>query len=527
MTTVALSARAALLAHLTVAALAGQAATIFVDSNAGNNANSGASWNLAKATLQAAIAAAQPNDTIAVRAGTYLVGGAYGALAVSKNLTLLGGYTACGVRSPRTAPTILQNMGSGSATMLTLSGASTVATVNGFRFLNGSYALGGAIHASGGTFRIEDCWFSACTASLAGGAVTADGCTITLERNRFSNNASQGSAGAFYANNSAIAVYSNFFEYNTAANSGGSIYIGGSSGSINNNTFAYSQSPSGGVFYYGGFSNVNFRNNVLRNVTTTGAGSGAVHRAASFILNNYNNHFYLVTGGLYSHIQIGNNDTVGDPLMSGNSLLHLTGTSPCRDTGDAFASVGAFDYDGDPRVGGAAIDRGADEIRTGKVLFLTGCISIAHDVPFLGNGTLLLRSVDEPGVGVMLHVPPSTNGQLHVDGIELPVGTYEAVFAGSNTLVRKLPLIELSESSENALDIRLISGDIDRDNAVTVFDYNLLSQYFDRDAGQPGWDEPDSSGIRPSDADLDFDGMVTVFDYGILSDNFDRVGDEF
>jgi len=61
----------------------------------------------------------------------------------------------------------------------------------------------------------------------------------------------------------------------------------------------------------------------------------------------------------------------------------------------------------------------------------------------------------------------------------------------------------------------LRNGDVDGDNAVTVFDYNLLSEAFDSSVGDRNWNP---------DADLDGDGSVTVFDYNILSSNFDLSG---
>gem|GEM_PF-3515628 len=63
----------------------------------------------------------------------------------------------------------------------------------------------------------------------------------------------------------------------------------------------------------------------------------------------------------------------------------------------------------------------------------------------------------------------------------------------------------------------LVNGDIDGDNAVTVFDFDRLSQAFDTTSGDAAWD---------ASADLDGDGLVTVFDYDILSRNFDLVGED-
>jgi|GEM_PF-3203709 len=70
-------------------------------------------------------------------------------------------------------------------------------------------------------------------------------------------------------------------------------------------------------------------------------------------------------------------------------------------------------------------------------------------------------------------------------------------------------------SSETTLDLALLNGDVDQDNAVTVFDYDRLSQAFDSTPIDSAWD---------ADADLDGDDTVSVFDYDILSRNFDRTG---
>jgi len=75
------------------------------------------------------------------------------------------------------------------------------------------------------------------------------------------------------------------------------------------------------------------------------------------------------------------------------------------------------------------------------------------------------------------------------------------------------------------LRVTLVNGDIDRDDSVTVFDYDRLSANFDRTSADADWTVEDANGIAPRDTDLDGDGAVTVFDYDILSQNFDRTGE--
>ncbi len=86
-------------------------------------------------------------------------------------------------------------------------------------------------------------------------------------------------------------------------------------------------------------------------------------------------------------------------------------------------------------------------------------------------------------------------------------------------------LVTVSPLVADTLNVELTCGDIDRDNAISVFDYSILSDYFDRSSTDASWNVVGANGFRPSDADLDGDSAVTVFDYSILSTNFDQVGD--
>ncbi len=90
-------------------------------------------------------------------------------------------------------------------------------------------------------------------------------------------------------------------------------------------------------------------------------------------------------------------------------------------------------------------------------------------------------------------------------------------------LDRQIPIVIGSPDMPN---ITLLGGDADGDNAVTVFDYGLLSDYFDLTSAEPNWNQAiDDDLTTPSCADFDGDGEISVFDYGILSDHFDLTGD--
>lgn len=95
-------------------------------------------------------------------------------------------------------------------------------------------------------------------------------------------------------------------------------------------------------------------------------------------------------------------------------------------------------------------------------------------------------------------------------------GTYELLVKSPSFLQKKVGLTQGSTTVDLG-SITLLNGDVDDDNAVTVFDYIELSLAFDSSPGDSNWNPR---------ADLDGDGSVTVFDYIILSQNFDVQGDE-
>ncbi|MBS1705034.1 MAG: hypothetical protein JST40_04110 [Armatimonadetes bacterium] len=94
-------------------------------------------------------------------------------------------------------------------------------------------------------------------------------------------------------------------------------------------------------------------------------------------------------------------------------------------------------------------------------------------------------------------------------------GTYTLTAKGATWLTKARP-ITIGTGSLTGIDFQLVNGDCDGDNAVTVFDYLILSEAFDSQAGSINWNQA---------ADLDGDKSVTVFDYLILSENFDAIGD--
>ncbi len=103
-------------------------------------------------------------------------------------------------------------------------------------------------------------------------------------------------------------------------------------------------------------------------------------------------------------------------------------------------------------------------------------------------------------------------------------GTFEMVIGGAPYLRRKV-VVNTSAGDTSFGTIELLVGDIDGDNTITVFDYSVLSDYFDLSSSSANWTKIGPNGFAPREADLDGDGAITVFDYSYLSDNFDKSGD--
>ncbi|MBS1706359.1 MAG: hypothetical protein JST40_10820 [Armatimonadetes bacterium] len=170
-----------------------------------------------------------------------------------------------------------------------------------------------------------------------------------------------------------------------------------------------------------------------------------------------------------------------------------------------------------------------------------------------GFGGALSDQVYERNTGALIHCaanPGTVAGKLTLSDYYYPLGQpvtvqvvaqdgtiedeqtitlgYEGYYAfdtavtGTKTITFKNPRflrlavenVDLSVG-QDFINPVLINGDVDDDNAVTIFDYLALSDAFDSTAADAWWD---------ARADLDGDGTITIFDYLILSNNFDLSG---
>lgn len=141
------------------------------------------------------------------------------------------------------------------------------------------------------------------------------------------------------------------------------------------------------------------------------------------------------------------------------------------------------------------------------------------------GGTPIRVQLMAPGTTTVLETQTVVLKDGEFELVTAQRGLVDVVVKGRATLTRRISGLNLTHNGLSGLSVALLSGDIDGDNTVSVFDYDRLSASFDKTAADSDWLTPDGDGIRPVDADLDNDGSVTVFDYDILSQNFDLVGE--
>lgn len=96
-------------------------------------------------------------------------------------------------------------------------------------------------------------------------------------------------------------------------------------------------------------------------------------------------------------------------------------------------------------------------------------------------------------------------------------GRYQIRVKAATFLAQRSAIKTLDGGQVEDINFSLINGDVDGDNAITVFDYVQLSMAFGAFRGGLAYDAA---------ADLDGDLSVSVHDYIILSKNFGLEGDE-
>ena len=188
---------------------------------------------------------------------------------------------------------------------------------------------------------------------------------VILKGNTIKNNKAEEDGGGLRIESRNLICVNNLIVKNRGYYGGGISLIPWSEGQsiFTNNTVTsnYAQ-EGGGIAIYSEEEYqviVYFYNNIIwGNTASTGSDIYKVGDGMSYL---YNNDYHDVVGGFIQVID--NIDT--DPLFVDqiNGDYHLQSSSPCIDKGTADApELPETDFEGDPRVAGAAPDIGADEV---------------------------------------------------------------------------------------------------------------------------------------------------------------------
>ncbi|MBL8840425.1 MAG: IPT/TIG domain-containing protein [Planctomycetes bacterium] len=295
-------------------------------------------------TIQGAIDAASPGDTVLVAPGTYV-----------ENIDFKG--KAIKVRSSDGASLTTIDGGQRDSVVIFQSGEGRDSILQGFTITNGNAQYGGGIRVSSSAPSILDNVVTSNSASTSsagsnGGGIRCDVGSPLIARNTISLNIVQGDGGGLsFESGATPTIESNVIYGNSATGAGGGVQCYDVAITITNCTVFGNNAPTGGSGILAVIQSVTVNNSIVR--SNTGEQLGA-HDSGQFIVQSSN-----IEGGWQ-----GNGNVDVDPLfvdaLGGD--FHLSLGSPCIDAGDPLVpGLPLEDVDGQPRTLGAAPDMGADE----------------------------------------------------------------------------------------------------------------------------------------------------------------------
>ena len=346
--------------------------TIYVSAAAGSDANSGFSWDDAKATIQAGVDALQVSGgTVLVSNGVY---GLTGEITVNKALTIES------VNGPEVTVVDAQRYGR------CFNLGSYAITLSGLTCTNGySESNGGGIYCSSSSAVITNCIIGGNVALSSGGGVYSGQIVDSI---LVGNDSSLYGGGAYSSVLNKCKIISN-----SAVSRGGGIYSGVAENCLilNNRTTTTSTSSSYGG---GGTYSATLRNCTVCNNSSTSYGGGV---SGGTVYNSiiYYNIGYSSSDDAYSSTDYG---SCGTGLDSGNGNIssapqfvnqaaddyRLASGSPCVDAGINLYVTSMDDLDGNVRIQNTIVDMGAYEYVPGST---SGPVSTVYISTETGSDT--------------------------------------------------------------------------------------------------------------------------------------------
>jgi len=345
-------------------------------------------------TIQAAIDACVDGDTVVVKPGTYWGPGNYNISLKGKAVTV----QSTDPGDPQVVNTTVIDCRDSVSTrgFVFQSGETSDAKVAGLTITGGNAFSGGAISCyNGSSPTISNCVLRANSAVLGGGIEcgnnnsrpTISACTITA------NSALVG-GGAIYCIGASPTIESCLIAGNFAPR-GGAIYSHNTGNPVIANCTISTNAASmlaGGIYCFAS-SNLEISNCILWDNTAVSAPEMLVGNigAPATVGISYCNMQGLAAGVVASSgstVNWGQGNIDLDPMFVSSGQMnsstrvytegdyHLLGDSPCIDTGGpVFLAEAALtditDIDGDPRLSGARVDIGADEVVTAETIEAT------------------------------------------------------------------------------------------------------------------------------------------------------------
>ena len=395
-------------------AFAGQ---IFVDVNAPGS-NDGTSWENAYNYLQEALTAAVSGDEVLVAQGIYRpdrdsnnpsgTGDRNASFQLINVVTIRGGYAGYDTPEPNERDIVLYetflsgdlngddigdindtSRNENSYHVLISNSISSDTVIDGFTITGGnSNDKGGGMYNDYSSITLINCTFRKNSAISGGGIYNGDTVEVMLVNCTFNGNLATNGGGIYnYSSDDERWLISCIFSGNTATNDGGGMYNDATSPFVTNCTFSGNSAggSGGGIYNHANAS----RGTLLTNCIFWGnTDSGGIDESAQIDGNTPQVWYSCIQDddpedanipynwddalGIHYNIDdapifvsypndggdgwgVGGNDDFGD--------LHLTGGSPCIETGNpGFTATSIdFDKDGRSRVTGRYVDMGAYE----------------------------------------------------------------------------------------------------------------------------------------------------------------------